>query len=376
MLAELPGRAEREPVVGDGEGGDRDDRDRRGGRGASSSRASASWRRRHDRLRGGRRARVGADPRRDRPDRRLAEREARHALLLALDRGRRRAGDGGRPLRLREGLRLRRGVDGRARRRRAPERRAARRRSAEGRRSRSSPSRRRCTSYVAEKAAAMVGIAHRLRIMGCLALSLCHLAAGRLDGVVSLKPARSVDIAAGQLLVRERGLAIELPRGAAVRAAPLDLEARSRLVAAGTPELCDDAWRSALRRLIRIGCSGWNYAHWRDASSIRRGWPAARAGSTGTRSHFDTVEINMTFYRLPKVEAVARAGSRRAPTASSSRSRSAATSRTSSGCRTSGPGSGRSSSGSSRCSAARSSAPSSGSCRRTSSATTSASPRR
>ena len=95
------------------------------------------------------------------------------------------------------------------------------------------------TSYVAEKAEAMVGVAHRLRIMGSLALSLCHLAAGRLDGVVSLKPARSVDIAAGQLLVRERGLAIELPEAPPFARAPLDLEARSRLVAAGTPELCE-----------------------------------------------------------------------------------------------------------------------------------------
>ena len=33
--------------------------------------------------------------------------------------------------------------------------------------------------------------------MGSLALSLCHLAAGRLDAVCSLKPYRSVDVAAG-----------------------------------------------------------------------------------------------------------------------------------------------------------------------------------
>ena len=53
-------------------------------------------------------------------------------------------------------------------------------------------------------------LAYRLRIMGSLALSLCHLAAGRVDAVCSLKGARSVDIAAAQLLVREAGLAIEL----------------------------------------------------------------------------------------------------------------------------------------------------------------------
>jgi myo-inositol-1(or 4)-monophosphatase len=94
------------------------------------------------------------------------------------------------------------------------------------------------TASVAEKAAAVVDLAYRLRIMGSLALSLCHLAAGRVDAVCSLKPARSVDIAAAQLLVRERGLAIDLFEAPPFDAAPLDLEGRSRVVAAGTPELC------------------------------------------------------------------------------------------------------------------------------------------
>jgi myo-inositol-1(or 4)-monophosphatase len=94
------------------------------------------------------------------------------------------------------------------------------------------------TASVAEKAAAVVGLAHRLRIMGSLALSLCHLAAGRVDAVCSLKPARSVDIAAAQLLVLERGLAIDLFEDPPFAAAPLDVEARSRVVAAGTHEVC------------------------------------------------------------------------------------------------------------------------------------------
>jgi myo-inositol-1(or 4)-monophosphatase len=94
------------------------------------------------------------------------------------------------------------------------------------------------TASVAEKAAAVVDLAHRLRIMGSLALSLCHLAAGRVDAVCSLKPARSVDIAAAQLLVLERGLAIDLFEDPPFAAAPLDVEGRSRVVAAGTPELC------------------------------------------------------------------------------------------------------------------------------------------
>jgi myo-inositol-1(or 4)-monophosphatase len=94
------------------------------------------------------------------------------------------------------------------------------------------------TVLVAEHAPSLVEIAERLRVMGSLALSLCHLAAGRVDAVASLRPARSVDIAAAQLLVRERGLTVELFDEPPLSAAPLDLVPRSRLVAAGTPEAC------------------------------------------------------------------------------------------------------------------------------------------
>jgi myo-inositol-1(or 4)-monophosphatase len=92
--------------------------------------------------------------------------------------------------------------------------------------------------YVTENAARFTGVAHRLRIMGSLAITLCHLAAGRVDGVVSLKGARSVDIAAAQLLVRERGFCIQLPEAPPFGSAPLDLAARSRVAAAGNEELC------------------------------------------------------------------------------------------------------------------------------------------
>jgi myo-inositol-1(or 4)-monophosphatase len=95
------------------------------------------------------------------------------------------------------------------------------------------------TSSIAEKAREMVGLAYRLRVMGSLALSLCHLGAGRVDAVCSLKPARAVDIAAAQLLVRERGLAIDLPEAPPLGEAPLDLEGRSRVVAAATLGVCD-----------------------------------------------------------------------------------------------------------------------------------------
>jgi myo-inositol-1(or 4)-monophosphatase len=94
------------------------------------------------------------------------------------------------------------------------------------------------TDLVAQYAPHLVPLARRLRIMGSLALSLCHFAAGRVDGACSLKTARSVDIAAAQLVVRERGLPIELPDAGLFEQAPLDLEGRSRVVAARTPELC------------------------------------------------------------------------------------------------------------------------------------------
>jgi len=104
------------------------------------------------------------------------------------------------------------------------------------------------TDLVVERLAGMVGLAYRTRIMGSLALSLCHLAGGRVDAVCSLKPARSVDIAAAQLLVRERGLAIDLPEAPPFEDAPLDLVARSRVVAAATPARCDELWTRLSRR--------------------------------------------------------------------------------------------------------------------------------
>ena len=95
------------------------------------------------------------------------------------------------------------------------------------------------TPAIADRVGPMTDVAGRLRVMGSLALSLCHLAAGRVDGVVSLKAARSVDIAAAQLLVHECGLAIELFEDPPLDAALLDLGMRSRLAAAGSPELVE-----------------------------------------------------------------------------------------------------------------------------------------
>ena len=103
------------------------------------------------------------------------------------------------------------------------------------------------TEAIALAVPGILGVAHRVRVMGSLALSLCHLAAGRVDAVCCLKPARSIDIAAAQLLVRERGLAIELFEEPPFGRAPLDLGQRSRVVAARGVEQCD-ALAAALPR--------------------------------------------------------------------------------------------------------------------------------
>ncbi|HZD87459.1 MAG TPA: DUF72 domain-containing protein [Gaiellaceae bacterium] len=57
-------------------------------------------------------------------------------------------------------------------------------------------------------------------------------------------------------------------------------------------------------RPVRVGLSGWNYAHWRDGVFYPPRLPARRWLEFYAR-RFDTVEVNSTFYRLPRREAVA-----------------------------------------------------------------------
>jgi myo-inositol-1(or 4)-monophosphatase len=83
-------------------------------------------------------------------------------------------------------------------------------------------------------AEAMPGIvaleARRIRALGSVAISLCLVAGGMADAMASLRPIRSVDAAAGQLLVLEAGGAVAFPE--AGEAAPLGLAMRSRVLAA------------------------------------------------------------------------------------------------------------------------------------------------
>jgi myo-inositol-1(or 4)-monophosphatase len=99
-------------------------------------------------------------------------------------------------------------------------------------------------TLVGETLKVLAPLTDRVRVMGAQALTYCHLAAGRTDAVVCLKPSRAVDFAAAQLIVRERGFAIELFDDPPLGKAPLDLKGRSRIVAAGNEQLCNEIVRA------------------------------------------------------------------------------------------------------------------------------------
>ena len=92
-------------------------------------------------------------------------------------------------------------------------------------------------ALVLEELSKLAPLTDRVRIMGAQAITFCHVAAGRTDAAVCLKPSRSVDLAACQLVVRERGFCIHAIDGPELGTLPLDLTAPSRICAARTPEL-------------------------------------------------------------------------------------------------------------------------------------------
>src|SRR3954452_7162884 len=85
-------------------------------------------------------------------------------------------------------------------------------------------------------AADLTEVAHRLRALGTIAVSLVQLAAGRVDGFVTLWRTRAVDVAAAQLIVRESGGLVAFPAFEDPLGAPLDLHPHSPVIAARTPE--------------------------------------------------------------------------------------------------------------------------------------------
>jgi myo-inositol-1(or 4)-monophosphatase len=81
----------------------------------------------------------------------------------------------------------------------------------------------------------LAGKAFRLRSVGSIAITLCWVAAGRFDGMLTTRPCRSVDAAAGQLIALEAGAALDFPGSGG--GAPLDLEARYHVAAASDDDM-------------------------------------------------------------------------------------------------------------------------------------------
>lgn len=94
-------------------------------------------------------------------------------------------------------------------------------------------------SWIAPAIGGLQERAHRIRAFGSVAISLGQVALARVDGMVTLWRTRSVDCAAGQLIVRESGGHVAF-LGYEDLSAPLDLEPHAPLVAARTPEGVED----------------------------------------------------------------------------------------------------------------------------------------
>jgi myo-inositol-1(or 4)-monophosphatase len=83
------------------------------------------------------------------------------------------------------------------------------------------------------------GKAYRIRSVGSIAITLCWVAAGRLDGMLTARACRSVDAAGAQLIAREAGAVVEFD-GSQDGTAPLGLDARYHLTAALDSEMLND----------------------------------------------------------------------------------------------------------------------------------------
>jgi myo-inositol-1(or 4)-monophosphatase len=77
---------------------------------------------------------------------------------------------------------------------------------------------------------ALQGKAYRMRVVGSIAISLCYVADGRFDGMLTARASRSVDAAAGQLIAREAGARVAF--GGDGLDVSLDLGARYHVAAA------------------------------------------------------------------------------------------------------------------------------------------------
>ncbi len=119
----------------------------------------------------------------------------------------------------------------------------------------------------------LVGKAYRCRSVGALAISICYVAAARFDGMIAARPARSVDVAAAQLIAREAGASVQFGDGG-LSAAKLDLEARFEIAAA-----LDDEMLGTLRDVQRSGApsSSRDRLAPRGAHRLGTAWPCRAA---------------------------------------------------------------------------------------------------
>jgi myo-inositol-1(or 4)-monophosphatase len=84
----------------------------------------------------------------------------------------------------------------------------------------------------------LTGKAFRIRAVGSIAISLCYVAGGRFDGMLTGRACRSVDLAAAQLIAREAGAVVAIP-DFELDTAPLDLDARYHVAAALDREMLE-----------------------------------------------------------------------------------------------------------------------------------------
>jgi myo-inositol-1(or 4)-monophosphatase len=82
---------------------------------------------------------------------------------------------------------------------------------------------------------ALSGRVYRLRVVGSIAITTAYVASGRFDAMISLRPCRSVDAAAAQMIVREAGGQVAFG-DLALADASLGLDVRYPLAAAAGPQ--------------------------------------------------------------------------------------------------------------------------------------------
>jgi fructose-1,6-bisphosphatase/inositol monophosphatase family enzyme len=97
-------------------------------------------------------------------------------------------------------------------------------------------------------AAPLVENASKIRILGSMAISIALTSAGAFDAFCAPIPVRVFDTAASLLMLRETGGVATTIEGEPIDSLRCDLETRTTLLCAPTPELHDEALRILSRR--------------------------------------------------------------------------------------------------------------------------------